>query len=121
MFAKLFNRNKTSKMSEVAVNNGCGNDEGETYILKKSRPGCTGMFWRSDPKGQTKCTNTSENWPRDNALVRGIAITLPNAKHEKWLLASAVQQQNSTVWLKAPHGAALPFEYDNHYYLEKVE
>jgi hypothetical protein len=121
MFAKVFNRTKPSEMSEeVAENVGNGTEE-ETYMLKKRHPGCTGMFWRSDPTGQTKCTNTSANWPRDNALVRGTAITLSNSKNERWLLASAVQQQNTTTWLKAPVGAALPFEYDNHYYLEKVE
>ena len=118
MFDKLFNRSKPSIMSKVSES--VDNNE-EIYILKKRHPGCTGMFWRSDPTGQTKCTNTSENWPRDNALLRGSPITLANKNDEQWLLVSAVQQSNTTAWIQAPVGAALPFEYDNHYYLEKVE
>ena len=105
-------------MSEVSES-GANNEE--IYMLKKRHPGCTGMFWRSDPTGQTKCQNTSENWPKDNALLRGSPITLTNKSDEQWLLVSAVQQSNTTNWIKAPVGAALPFEYDNHYYLEKVE
>ena len=118
MFEKLFNRTKPPVMSDVPNSSSEGE---EIYMLKKRHPGCTGMFWRSDPTGQTKCTNTSENWPRDNASLRGSPITLANKNNEQWLLVSAVQQNNSSAWLQAPVGAALPFEYDNHYYLEKVE
>ena len=118
MFEKLFNRTKPPVMSDVP---NTSNESEEIYMLKKRHPGCTGMFWRSDPTGQTKCTTTSENWPRDNALLRGSPITLENKNNEQWLLVSAVQQSNSTTWKQAPVGAALPFEYDNHYYLEKVE
>jgi hypothetical protein len=117
MFDKLFNRNKPSVMSEASSTT--KNDHEGIYMLKKRRPGCTGMFWRSDPTGHTKCTQTSENWPRDDALLRGSPIT--NKNNEQWLLVSAVKQAKTTQWIPAPVGAALPFEYDNHYYLEKVE
>ena len=118
MLEKLFNRSKPSTMSEVSEN--AHTTEG-IYMLKKRHAGCTGMFWRSDPTGQTKCQNTSENWPRDNALLRGSPVILTNKNNAQWLLVSAVQQSNTTTWIQAPVGAALPFEYDNHYYLEKVE
>jgi hypothetical protein len=61
----------------------------DVYILKKKRPGCTGMFWRSDPTGQTPLSSQSENWPRDDAKLRG---TVVEYKGEKWLKASQVQQ-----------------------------
>lgn len=88
------------------------------YQLKKRRPGCTGMFWRSDPTGATNLTSNTENWPRDDALLRGRVVEL-KSNGEKWLLVDEVKQAGAnSTWLKAPVGAALPFEYDNHYYLE---
>jgi hypothetical protein len=98
--------------------------DGECYCLKKRRPGCTGMFWRSDPTGKTKLASNND-WPRDNAMLRGVPVLVEskNGKEqttEQWLIVSHVKQQNSNDWIVAPVGAAMPFEYDNHYYLEKV-
>jgi len=31
---------------------------------------------------------------------------------------SHVKQANGSSWVEAPVGSALPFEYDNHYYLD---
>ena len=85
--------------------------------LKKHRPGCTGMFWRSDPAGATSLAS-NDNWPRDGAKLRGYVVT--TAKNgEKWLLATEVLQANSSEWVPAPAGAAMPFEYNNHYSLEE--
>jgi len=81
--------------------------------LKKRRPGCTGMFWRPDPTGNTKLQGNA-NWPRDNAKLRGSVVEVGG---KKWLLATHVQQEGQ-AWVDAPTGAAMPFEYDNHYYLE---
>lgn len=90
-------------------------EKGE-YQLKKRRPGCTGMFWRSDPTGATQLTSNSENWPRDDALLRGKVI---ECNGKMWLLVDEVKQaEANSTWQKAPVGAALPFEYDDHYYLE---
>lgn len=89
-------------------------DDGSVYLLKKRRPGCTGMFWRADPTGQTKLAGNRE-WPRDGASLRGNVV---EAKGQQWLLCSQVKQDRGT-WKRAPAGAAMPFEYDNHYYLEK--
>ena len=75
------------------------------------------MFWRADPTGGTKLANNND-WPRDGATVRGIPVTAP-AGAQQWLLVSHVKQAGSD-WKAAPAGAALPFEYDNHYYLEKA-
>ena len=85
----------------------------EEYQLKKRRPGCTGMFWRSDPTGKTKLVSNND-WPRDNAMMRGQVV---EAKGEKWLLVAQVKQPGSSQWKQAPVGAAMPFEYNNHYFL----
>lgn len=82
--------------------------------LKKHRPQCTGMFWRSDPTGETMLQSNA-NWPRDNAKLRGSVVEVDG---QKWLLAKQVQQKGSDVWHDAPIGAAMPFEYEDHYYLE---
>jgi hypothetical protein len=39
------------------------------------------------------------------------------AKGEQWLLVYEVKQKGKDQWVKAPVGAAMPFEYDDHYYL----
>eukprot|EP00548_Thalassiothrix_antarctica_P006680 CAMPEP_0194135272 /NCGR_PEP_ID=MMETSP0152-20130528/5379_1 /TAXON_ID=1049557 /ORGANISM="Thalassiothrix antarctica, Strain L6-D1" /LENGTH=94 /DNA_ID=CAMNT_0038831445 /DNA_START=64 /DNA_END=351 /DNA_ORIENTATION=+ len=83
--------------------------------LKKRRPGCTGMFWRPDPTGATELASNNKNWPRDGAKLKG---TTTEAKGAKWLLVTHVLQKGSSEWLAAPSGAAMPYEYDNHYYLE---
>jgi hypothetical protein len=93
--------------------------------LKKRRPGCTGMFWRPDPTGATKLANNNE-WPRDGALLRGTIVEVSNSNAnsnansngKKWLLTKEIKQKGSSQWVAAPEGAAMPFEYDNHYYLE---
>jgi hypothetical protein len=99
------------------------------YELKKRRPGCTGMFWREDPTGETRL-ESNDNWPRDGAHLMGRVITTPKSG-EKWLLVFAIKQQqqkggrqsssSSLDWKKAPAGAAMPFEYNNHYYLAELE
>lgn len=85
----------------------------EEYELKKHRPGCTGMFWRSDPTKKTSLASNN-NWPRDGAIMRGQVVVVNG---EKWLLAKQVKQKGKD-WVHAPEGAAMPFEYNQHYYLE---
>jgi hypothetical protein len=82
--------------------------------LKKRRAGCTGMFWRPDPTGATKLASNN-NWPRDGAKMRGSSV---DVKGKKWLLVTHILQKGSTDWISTPAGAAMPYEYDNHYYLE---
>ncbi|CAB9504713.1 expressed unknown protein [Seminavis robusta] len=89
-------------------------DGTQEVSLKKQRPGCTGMFWRPDPTGQVKLAS-NDNWPRDGAKLRGKVVEVDG---KKWMLATQVLQKGGSDWLPAPAGAALPFEYDNHYYLE---
>ena len=95
------------------------NDSGvHEFELKKRRPGCTGMFWRSDPTVGGPKLESNNNWPRDGATLRGRVIV--DAKGDKWLLTEQVRQAGSnTSWIDAPKGAAMPFEYDNHFYLEQ--
>lgn len=83
------------------------------YQLKKTSPRCTGLFWRKDPaKGGTL---SGSNWPRDDALIEGAAVTVSD---KKWLKATRVQQPKGE-WQKAPEGAYLPFAHEQ-YYLQKV-
>lgn len=84
----------------------------------KRRPGCTGMFWRSDPTGTTRL-ESNNHWPRDGAKLKGTVVT--TVEGEKWLLAAQVRQKGSSQWHPAPKGSAMPFEYDNHYYLEATK
>jgi hypothetical protein len=98
------NNNKTMPETAAAM---------QEYELKKLRPGCTGMFWRSDPTKTTKL-QSNDHWPRDGAKLRGDVVEV---KGEKWLLAKQVQQKGSATWNTAPAGAAMPFEYEDHYYL----
>ena len=85
----------------------------QEFNLLKKHGGCTGMFWRADPTGKAELASNND-WPRDGAVLRGEVV---EAKGEKWLLVSDVKQQGKD-WVKAPAGAAMPFEYNNHYYLE---
>ena len=98
--------------SKAAIPDGTQGD----FDLKKHRPGCTGMFWRSDPTKKTTLASNND-WPRDGAVLRGTVVTVNG---EQWLLATHVKQQGSTSWKKAPAGAAMPFEYNNHYSLAPV-
>lgn len=90
------------------------------YELKKRRAGCTGMFWRADPtnSGPKLAPNANSiNWPRDGALLRGRVVV--DSKGGRWLLTDQVKQVgDKESWIDAPAGAAMPFEYDDHYYLE---
>jgi hypothetical protein len=83
------------------------------YELKKRRPGCTGMFWRSDPSGKSSVASNSD-WPRDGAKLKGDVVEHGG---NKWLQVTQIKQARGTDWVKAPDGAFMPFEYDNHYYL----
>ena len=103
------NKASTTKPKEIRM---LSEDITEVSLLKR-RAGCTGMFWRADPTGTTTLENNN-NWPRDGAKLRGKIVEVDGAK---WLLATEVKQEGKD-WVKAPLGAAMPFEYDNHYYLE---
>jgi hypothetical protein len=91
------------------------NGELNNYKLRKRKPGCSGMFWRPDPTGRT-LLDANIDWPRDGAIIRGEGFIVNG---EKWLKAHKVKQVGQR-WVNAPEGAFLPFEYDDHYYLEPV-
>ena len=84
-------------------------DDGNVYFLKKRRPGCTGMFWRADPTGTQSLASNNER-PRDggsqgecrSSQGRKVGALHPSQATKRRLEAS-------------PVGAAMPFEYDNHY------
>jgi hypothetical protein len=113
--SKGSSNNKSNMNQEAPLDLTEGND-GNVYALKKRRPGCTGMFWRPDPSGQASLAGNAY-WPRDGALLRGTPYK--DGKGNQWLIATHVQNKKA-AWKKAPLGAAMPFEYDNHYYLEQV-
>jgi hypothetical protein len=103
-------QDKKSQSSNMASND----NSLQEVELKKYHAGCTGMFWRSDPTGKTSL-QSNDNWPRDGAKLRGTVVTV---KGEKWLLATHILQRGDTEWKAAPKGAAMPFEYNAHYFLE---
>jgi hypothetical protein len=84
------------------------------YELKKRHDGCNGMFWREDPTGKTSL-ESNNNWPHDGAILRGEVV---QAKGETWLLCKELKQRGDSEFKSAPRGAAMPFEYNDHYYLE---
>ena len=86
------------------------------YALTKLRPGCTGMFWRADPRPNGPRLASNNHWPRDGAQLRGYKI---QHKGASWLLATHVKQERGD-WKRAPRGAAMPFEYNNHYCLREI-
>ena len=55
----------------------------QSFALMKDAPGCTGMFWRANPRNGKKGSN--DNWPRDGAQLKGIVHEVQGAK---WLECS---------------------------------
>ena len=108
----------TNQPTATPVDLNEGND-GKIYALLKRRPGCTGMFWRQDPSPGGPRLASNADWPRDGAHLRGRVFA--DAQGKAWLIASHVQQRGGGTWKVAPQGSAMPFEYDNHYYLEEVK
>ena len=112
------------QQEELDSVNGAGG--ADIYILQKRRDGCTGMFWRSDPLHQIKLQDSKQDWPRDGAFLKG-RVRIINGT--KWLAVTHVKNNvvvgavaagvdGADEWKEAPHGAHMPFEYDNQYYLE---
>ena len=111
-----------SKLTDTTITTTPEHD-GDVYVLKKRRDGCTGMFWRADPLHQIELTDSKQDWPRDGALLKG-QVRMINGT--KWLAASHVKNiglvdAGAAEWKEAPNGAHMPFEYDNQYYLELQE
>mmetsp|Transcript_24724 Transcript_24724/g.34380 ORF Transcript_24724/g.34380 Transcript_24724/m.34380 type:complete len:111 (-) Transcript_24724:451-783(-) len=104
-----------SSKEQEKKENSTAEPTGTTYYLKKRRAGCTGMFWRQDPT-KTHTLASNNDWPRDGAALKGKVV---ESDGKKWLIASHVKQANGTSWVEAPVGSAMPFEYDNHYYLDE--
>lgn len=88
----------------------------EHYRLKKDGPGCTGMFWRSDPHGGLSSRAPSANWPRDGAELKGTVVD--GGKKGRYLKCTQVKQSGGG-WEAAPSGAYMPFRHAQ-YYLEKA-
>ena len=76
----------------------------------------SGMFWRSDPTGREQLLG-GYHWPKDGARLRGVIV---EHEDEKWLKVWKVKQVGGEEWLEAPPGAYMPFEYDDHYYLDRI-
>ncbi|OLP77519.1 hypothetical protein AK812_SmicGene42411 [Symbiodinium microadriaticum] len=84
-----------------------------TYNLMKDAPGCTGMFWRADPRSGQK--GTMDNWPRDGAQLKGVVHEVNGAK---WLECKEVKQKGGD-WTKCSADQWMPFRYSQ-YYLEEA-
>mmetsp|Transcript_11371 Transcript_11371/g.28745 ORF Transcript_11371/g.28745 Transcript_11371/m.28745 type:complete len:127 (+) Transcript_11371:71-451(+) len=89
----------------------------ETFSLEKTRPGCTGMFWRPDPRPEASASRApSDNWPRDGAHLAGIAHEVNG---QRWLECKQVRQAGSSEFADAPAGAWMPFKHEQ-YFLQPV-
>eukprot|EP00522_Entomoneis_paludosa_P018111 CAMPEP_0172446592 /NCGR_PEP_ID=MMETSP1065-20121228/6158_1 /TAXON_ID=265537 /ORGANISM="Amphiprora paludosa, Strain CCMP125" /LENGTH=257 /DNA_ID=CAMNT_0013197747 /DNA_START=84 /DNA_END=857 /DNA_ORIENTATION=- len=92
--------------------------QSQHFYLKKRTPGRSkiqsGLDWQQDPTKKEFLFHPSRNSPQDYSSIRG-KVVIHNEK--KWLLAEYVKHNNSDQWLKAPHGAALPFFYERKYVL----
>ena len=87
----------------------------KTFKLLKNNSGCTGMFFRPDPrKGKPKAAGAS-NWPRDGALLKG---HVHEVNGDKWLECTQVKQAGKS-WEKVKAGNWMPFAYAQ-YYLEEA-
>lgn len=102
-----------TKTEQAASVTEASNKSSPGNLQEFNHAGCTGMFWRSDPTGKSQLESNND-CPRDDAVLRG---EVAEAEGEKWLLVSEVKQKGSEKWVKAPVGAAMPFEYSDHYYL----
>jgi hypothetical protein len=68
-----------------------------------------GMFWRGDPA--TKASPpTSDNWPRNGALLQGTGPVVVNG--EKYFKVSAIQQAGTKEFVSVPEGTYMLYEQD---------
>lgn len=70
---------------------------------------------------------SGNHWPRDGALLQGTLVV--DKWGDEWLRTTHVcnlatgggrRQVLYGSWQEAPLGSAIPMEYDDHYYLERV-
>jgi hypothetical protein len=67
------------------------------------------MFWRGDPA--TKASPpTSDNWPRNGALLQGTGPVVVNG--EKYFKVSAIQQAGTKEFVSVPEGTYMLYEQD---------
>mmetsp|Transcript_1970 Transcript_1970/g.3286 ORF Transcript_1970/g.3286 Transcript_1970/m.3286 type:complete len:127 (-) Transcript_1970:1802-2182(-) len=106
----------TQQIAQDSLSKEFADQSPKEYALTKLRSGCTGMFWRADPRPSGLRLASNNHWPRDGAHLRGYKI---EHKGQSWLLATHVKQERGE-WKNAPKGAAMPFEHDNHYCLRQI-
>ena len=86
--------------------------EMKTFDLMKDAPGCTGMFWRADPRSGKK--GSMDNWPRDGAQLKGI---VHEVNGEQWLECKEVKQKDGS-WTPCQQDQWMPFRYSQYYLQE---
>lgn len=93
-------------------------DQYQTFVLKKDGPGCTGLFFRSNPKASPFAVPEYKDWPRDGAMIKG---TVVEVEGEKWLKCEAVKQPSKKKFAKTKgKDVWLPFRHEQHF-LEEVD
>lgn len=113
--------NDAPEQKKVSPTNDTPGEYAVEYILEKRRPGrCAndGMFWRSDPSGET-WLETNRDSPKDGATLRGDVKIVDGKK--KWLHVKWVKQyRGHQQWTDAPANAYLPFRCDeDHFFLSE--
>lgn len=110
-------KNKARTMAEEQRQINNNNNDGNVYVLKKRRPGCTGLWWQQDPTSDFMLAS-GNHWPRDNALLMGVRVV--DKWGDEWLRTAAVRNPGDATWHRAPLGSAIPMEHEDHYYLQVI-
>lgn len=88
------------------------------FELKKDGPGCTGLFFRSNPHEGAQVVSKYKDWPRDNAHISG---TVETVNGEQWLKVSKVKQPGKKKFSKVKgKDVWIPFRHHQHF-LEAVD
>jgi len=83
-------------------------------VFKMKHPGgCSGMFWRSDPRGGagSSSTGSKPDWPRNGALLKGRVLEIPSKPEGslKWLEVTEYVPAGGKNWVKTP-GCFMQFD-----------
>jgi hypothetical protein len=64
--------------------------------------GCTGMYWRSDPRQGKSTSAGPPDWPRNGAILKGIVHEFPNKPEGslKWLEVQEYKQAGGSDFVK---------------------
>lgn len=91
----------------------------KVFQLQKNQDRCTGLFWRSNPtKGRVR-TLSHNDWPKDDALLKGIEHEV---KGEKWLEVKEIQQPGYSFFKETEASDVwIPFFHEQYFLVEQTD